>query len=455
MSIRNAWILSGESGNIASEPCSTTGNVSVSSYLPRANASSTRGGGYCMRFSPVTSDSYFFRTFPIPWEEFIIEWAVKKSGIYDNCSAIIRSDDDLRCLELQVTTSGAVRHNVGGYSWALTHGVGTQQGISGAGIVSTSGYTFLSSHIRIASGTAGFMTTWADSLKTPLLSNTGINTQGNSVTGCGQIYLAGERANYIDDVVIRPRCILVDGVTSGTPTSGGTIAVSGGASADVYAWQSATSDSESGDGDASLASGEYRLFLRNTSFSVTATTGGFADDATVTVSGLTGTIKVNAPASNYAMGLEPGGQLFGSRLFIERPALNAAGTDDTDGTVTGASTRLLALQSATDSKTVDHTADDEKVSCAVAALSDPSEIGEIVSVVGYVRASSNASSPDAVQVRLLDSGTEMLGPKVALGSSQTVLQHAFDTDAAGGQWSTGTGSGGTDDMEPSYKTGTT
>lgn len=455
MSIRNALVFGGESGHRDSEPVSYSGNVSASSYLPRKNAKGTRGGTYCMRFSSLTTDSYFTWYSAIPWEEFLVEFGVKKSGTFDNLSWFVRDPSNNRCLEINITPTGKVRHMLGGATYALSQGAGTEQSASADGVVSSSSWTFLSTHIRIAGGTNGFMRTWIDTLGSVALDDSGIDTQANSVTNIQQFYFVGERANYIDDVLVRPRCVLVDGVTGGTPTYGGSIS-GGGASAEVYAWQSGTTDSQSGSGDPSLPSGTYRLFLRAVSFGPEATSGGWTNDTSVTVAGLTGTLQVHAPAANFRLGLEPGGQLLGNQLYLERPALGGTGTDNTSGTLVGGATdRKDALATTTDGKMVEHTADNEVVSCSVAAIANPTEVSEVLSVVGYVRAASDGASPNSVHVRLLDNGTEMLGPKVVVASSQTVVQHAFDLDAAGGQWAVGTGAGGTDSMEPSYKTGTT
>jgi len=422
------------------------------------NTSGTRGHDNSFRFTTAAANSATRVLCKprkrIPWEEFLIERAVYHASTLD-AQAVILANVTTRCCEFNLHTNGQVRHLTGGTSSNFLVGIGTVQGASAAAAIPQGDWSWTSHHVSIAA--SGFMTTWVNTLTTATLETVGINTQGNGVTDIDGIVLSGYRSAQTTQCFIRPICMVIDGVASGTPAAAAALA-GVTESATVYAWETQTTDSEGLGGDPELAASEMRLFLRGLSFSpadIAAT--GWADNEAVTVAGVTGTLLVNAPAANYRKGLEPGSVLLGRKLWLERLVVNATGTNNADGTLGGGATdRADALIVFDDGKHVAHTAAAEKVTANTAPVLSQGTVDEIMGVVAIVQGLADGAAPNAVRPLLIDNAVELGGgaDAVLLGVGNTIATKSFELNAAGGQFTVGAGAGGLDGIEVGYGTET-
>lgn len=434
---------------------STAGATLISSN-GRKNAAATRGHDYSLR-GPSGANAARYAFAPrkaIPWEEVLVEAALYFTAASSNNQWSLHNVTS-RATAVRITGLGQVIHYTGG-TYSLT-AVGTVQGSTGLGAIPSGQWAWLSHHTRIAGGTSGFMRTWIDSLTTPVLDTPGINTQGSGVTEADTLYYFTNFSGETTQWLMRPICITVDGVASGTPSIGGTIAGTT-ESAEVYAWESQTDDSEGLGGDPELAADEVRLFLRALSFSP-ADSGatGWANNESVTVTGLTGTLLVNAPHAAYRKGMEPGSTLLGRNLYVERLQANATGTNNADGSLGGGATdRLDALDTLDDGLYVQHTAAAEKVTVNVEPIANQSSVDEVLGVLVVAQALSDGAAPNAIRPLMLDNATQLGGSADAevLAASNTTVTHAFQSTAAGGQWTKGAGAGGLDQVEVGYETDT-
>jgi hypothetical protein len=399
-----------------------------------------------------TSDNWLTRVHSaVLWKEVLIEYWERT--VAPNCRVFIRDNDDTanHC-QFYHTNTAAFHANQSGFTYA--------DGSVAIDNNPAAGHMW-SHHAKIANS-GGFMVTWQDGKE--VLRNTGIDTSANTGGGdaektVGFQFQGGN--SYFDDVGIRPRTILVDGVggaKTDTPT-----AITGSPSATVYGWENDSQDSAGGSGDPNLAADEWRLYLMDLSFEPGDPASGWSDNDNVTVTGLTAAvanIQVNAPHAGYAAGMEPGSMLYFNALHVIGTAPNATGTDNTAGTLQGGATdRLDALDTEGDGKEVRHTAASESVTLNSTDLTAAqiAAITEVVGIQATVRGLTDGAAPNHLAVRLLDNGAspqhrENHDTLVSSNSSRTAL---FPTDAGGGQWAaSGTGAGTVNSAEVGYTTRT-
>ncbi len=456
MCMRHRVFVGGaESGNILAEPLTSAGSWVTSTSDPRKNGAGTVGGNNqytCSTSSAVQIMSVENHKFPL--EELIIQCGIRTSGPQSEGFALIfRTSGGVRIFSFEIVPiTLAIQHRTNG-----GNNTNPQQGTVVGTSVETSlfpalSYRWLSAHFRNATGTDGFMRSNVEDVSK--LVNDSINT-GAAGVGIRQFLLSSSRAPDVDDIIICPRAVLVDGVASGTPGADAAV-VMGAVTATAYAWESATTSSEGGGGDPNLAAGEFRLLLKAVSFGPEVTTGGFVDNTAVTVAGLTGTILINAPTTAYKQGLEPGGQFVTRAAYIlGAGGVYTAGTDNADGTlIGGATSRFEAMQNPTDGHMVRHTAAGETVSVNTDNLPNQADLASVITVLSTVRAAADAANPDAIQGRIRTGAAVLLDAEARLlNTSQTVIQTAHDRPTAAGTspWTIGDdASTGTDGIQPSY-----
>jgi hypothetical protein len=383
---------------------------------------------------------YRFRRTDIPWEEVVAETWALPSGTGTGYFRFLNSTTNTN--EIRRNSTGTMSHYVNGVIKDTT----TDLALIGDRAV------MISSHLYYHAS-AGFITTWIDGQQK--LTSTSQNTEAGAAScdGWESKWTAGGSL-YTDDVGIRPRTILVDGVTSAdsaTPT-----AITGGITADVYGWENDSDDSANNGGDPTLPAATWRLYLKNVSFGPEDHGSGWSNNDTVTVTGLTGTIAVLAPAANYVDGMEPGSMFYYQRLHILGMAISGVGTENTDGTLQGSpSDRADALDTVGDGLEVRHTAAAESVTLAVTGLTAAHEavIDSVVGLVVSVRGLTDGSPPDSLIPRVLDNAANAQnGMAKVVGGTNTSVHNMFPVNGTGGIWATGTGAGGVDSSEPGYET---
>jgi hypothetical protein len=395
----------------------------------------------------IASASLYLSHRGITWQECIIEYWLRFQTQFHFVYIRDDNDDAIHCyFRLNATT--------------LLHqgSVGT---LGTAAIENAAGAKSMWSHLWSADYTNGTMITWQDGIE-KLRSTTGRTAVNVSSANWGSYVLHFNCADsYIDDLGWRPRTILVDGVggsKTDTPT-----AITGTPNATVYAWENDTTDSAGGAGDPNLASDEWRLYLKNLSFEADDPASGWADDGAVTVTGLTASganILVNAPHAGYSAGMEPGSMLHFNALHVIGTPPDGAGTEDAAGSLQGgATTRLEALQTEGDGKTIRHTAATESVTVNTTNLTAAQEaaITEVIGIQVGVRGLTDGAAPNAFACRVLDNGgSAQVGENhEAVGASNSSRTKLFPTDAGGGQWAaTGTGAGTLSSSEVGYTTRT-
>ena len=214
MCTKRGFLLGFESGlTEAALPIVSTDGI-VSSGTPRKNDAATRGGAFNWEANSSSSNVRTVVTRVangIAWEEYIVEAGISRPGSSLSSFVFIAKDSIgvNRGLTVEMTNAGEIKHYVGGSG--SNAGQGTLQGTSaGSALTPSDEYVFISSHIRIASGTDGFMTTFVeDQLQ---LDTSGIDTVGNTVTALFDSVIGASVFGKMDDIFIRPRCVLIDAV---------------------------------------------------------------------------------------------------------------------------------------------------------------------------------------------------------------------------------------------------
>lgn len=402
----------------------------------------------------------------IPWEEFLIEGGTE-IGFNANTSGNWGwYNGETMVGNVYVSTSGQVIHRTGGSNEAIS--TGTTQDTSSVDTIvrNITTFAYFASFVLV-DASVGHIKSWIHNLVegSPTLDSPSINTQGNSQTEVNQFKIVARDRMRFDDLVIRPRCILVDnnggGAITGTPTLNSTCTgATGSETFQVYGWQTDSSDSESGSGDPNLPGDTFRLFIKKVSFGPDESAPtGFVDNEEITVPGLTGggsggNVFAHVPHGGYKFGLTPGSMFIGPVIAVPRLVPDATGTNNSAGTLGGgASDRQDALVDANDGKHVEHSAASERVTVNIGALANQSEISEVIGISVVVTGLNDGAAPNAVAATILDNSTDLDGDTHALISSDDSVGHTFDTNAAGGQITKGAGAGGMDSMEIGYVTG--
>ncbi len=456
MCLHYAFVDGGESNNISA--ASVINDIcTIQTAAPRKNTGLDRGGIAYFQSGTGAADGHLhIENIKIPLQEILIESGHQHGESNTRIAYFFRNQAGTsRILAVQSNANGQIEHFTEGAT-SIGFNAGTSQGASPeTGLFPVGQWRFLSSHILIAGGTAGFIRTFVeDVLK---LDSQNIDTAAGA-TSSGQTWMVGEQTARWDDTIIRGRAIRVKGVASGTPASDAAVAAAGsGQSATAYGWQSTTDSSEgAGGADPDLAAGVFRLWLKLISFPPEQKTGGFVNNEAITVAGLTGTILVDAPHAGFKQGLYPGSQFYGRGEFIERLTPEQANGIDTSGTLVNAATTGEALQVPGDGKQIDHTASAEDVTVPMTALGNQATILEIGAFVSYTRASSDVADPNGIQDRNQDNATPIQSAeKQTVPATFEVRQKVHDSNAAGGQWTKAGGAGGLNDLQRGYRTSTT
>jgi hypothetical protein len=425
-----------------------SGNAVLSGLASRqhVDGSGDLGGAQCLGMGNANFFVARFRRTDIPWEDVVYEaWMWPSSSIIGYFR--LAKDADYDVLGVRRQANGTLRHFINGSGQESTTDL----------VLVTDRPKMLSTHF-VFDATTGSIESWIDGRK--VLSSTNKNTT-TGASNCNGIELrAGSVGTlYVDDVGVRPRTILVDGV-GGAKTDTPTDITGTTESATVYAWENDTTDSAGGSGDPTLGANEWRLYLRDVSFGPDDfSTPGFVHSEVVTVTGLTAAvtnITVNVPHAGFKEGLEPGSMFYYQKLHILRQAVSGVGTEDTDGTLQGgAANRADALDTDADGLAVRHTAAAESVTLSITGLSAAQEavINEVVGLVVAPRGLYDSGTPDSLIPRVLDNaGSAQNGVAGTVGTGNTTVWNFFHSNGRGGIWTTGTGAGGVVSSEPGYET---
>jgi hypothetical protein len=410
-----------------------------------ANQHTDASGGLSGKRSMVLSNVQWalfgIRRTDIPWEEVVADMWFRNTAGW--CRIMETRFNNSIGPELRRETDGTLTHRV----------AGTEQDTTG--VVFTYGTAYsMSTHIKY-DATTGFITTWQDGVQV-LDTQTIDTTVGGSAFNMWYVYHNGAGYTYYDDYAVRPRTMLITGVTSldtATPTD--VTGVTSTETATVYAWENDSEDSAGGNGDPTLAPGQWRIYLKDVSFGPDATSG-FQNGETLTVTGLTGTILCDAPTDGFAAGLEPGSQFFFDKLHVLKLTLASTGTEDSDGTLTGGATdRADALSSYGDGKEVRHTATAESVTLTTGGLPTAQGIfvDEVVGLSVATRGLRDGGDVTSFKPRILDNGgSGQNGPEKFQGHYNAMTEEVFPLNGSGEQWKVGVGAGTIDNAEPGYET---
>lgn len=462
MCVKNAILTGFEGKDKDSEPFTFTTNCTVETSNPRTNSKLGRGGAGHLKVSTSGNGNGCYagirRCVDVGWTEILIDFAFSFANPEGSIGFCFINENGYKAFSMYFSgADGRFRINASPNNHDpsdLNPTSGTTQATSNQliNVVSNKWY-FASIKVYYAGGAStGSVEVRVNQKGRNSFSATNLDLNAPSAAYDGTfiqtVSMCGEWVNYMDDVCIRPRAIRVDGVTSGTPTIGNTItdAVTG-ATAVITGWESQTTDSGAGPGDPDLASNEFRLFIRNTSFDADPLTSDavFGNNNGINNTGLTGTIVCNAPHSAFKCGLEPGGQYFGPALFIESKAAAADGADTGAWTNEGGATDhadAVDTIPVETTKYIQSTSDAQRASVTTTALANQSTIQEIVALSIRTYASTDGSSPNSIIPRLIDNSTDIDGTEFTPTSTPAAInEQIFDTTAAGGQWAKGTGAG--------------
>jgi hypothetical protein len=411
-----------ETGSLDSEPITQKGSSALDvDSTSHQNGTATRGGNYCCYLSANSTDG---RIEPIfspyhDWEEFIVEFAYRKTS--GSTFAFIWRNGSTGVGQVNLGSLNNINHYTNGNGTTIANGA--LEDSSGTALYGNDSYVWVSVLVNI-DASSGEITTYLDDVQQ--LQTTG-DTTGNSETDVNAFAFTGDNNARIDDIVLRPRTILVDGATGGTPTLGGTLS-GGGKTAEVYNYEDSSDDS-------ALASGEYRLYLKDLSFGPELSATGWADNDTVTVTGLTGTLAVNAPNAHYVAGLEPGGQFLGT-CYQELLLPTSDGNYTTGFTASGGGDRYADIDEipADGVAYLESTAASDVVTFGLSNLANQSDIGSIIAVQPIAYSEKDGADPNALTMRLRHSSTDLDGAEQTVSSSYQALFDVMVNDPSGNQW---------------------